>query len=274
MKTPILKSLAIAIVSVGLLTIVGTTSCKKATDTTTEESVAADNTTAEANFSDESRIVDVAAIENGLGKTNGTCPAVTVDTLATPHSLTLDFGTVNCTGADGKARRGKIIVTWTGRYRQSGTVITHTFDNFYQNDNKIEGTKTVTNMGLNNAGHMYFTVVISNAKITRANGKIISWTSTRTREWIQGENTLSVADDIYSLTGSASGTDGNGNAFSVTITKALTIDFSCVYHLTSGTIDITPAGKATRTIDYGNGACDDDATLTVGTKTIAFKIKR
>lgn len=273
MKTPILKTLAIAIVSIGLLALVAT-SCRKNTDSATEESVAADNSTAEANFSDESRIVDVAAVENGLGKTNGTCPAVTVDTISSPHSLTLDFGTVNCTGNDGKARRGKIIVTWTGRYRQPGTVITHTFDNFYQNDNKIEGTKTVTNMGLNAAGHLYFSVAITGAKITRTNGKIISWSSTRTREWIQGANTATVADDIYNITGSASGTDGNGNAFSVNITKALTIDFSCIYHLTSGTIEITPAGKPTRTIDYGNGNCDDDATLTVGSKTIAFKIKR
>ncbi len=273
MKTPIFKTLAISIISLGLLSVV-VTSCRKNADTATEESVAADNSTAEANFSDESRIVDMAAIENGLGKTNSTCPIVTVDTISTPHSMTLDFGTTNCTGTDGKARRGKITVTWTGRYRAAGTVITHTYTDFFQNDNKIEGTKTVTNMGLNNAGHIYFTIQISNAKITKTNGKIISWSSTRTREWIQGANTASVADDIYSITGNASGTDGSGNAFSMVITKAITVDFSCQYHLISGTVEITPSGKATRVIDYGNGSCDDDATLTVGKKTIAFKIKR
>ncbi|MCX6190149.1 MAG: hypothetical protein NTW54_11235 [Bacteroidetes bacterium] len=58
------------------------------------------------------------------------------------------------------------------------------------------------------------------------------------------------------------------------ITKALITDFSCQFHLVSGTIEITPTGKPTRVIDYGNGNCDDDATLTVGKKTIAFKIKR
>ena len=91
---------------------------------------------------------------------------------------------------------------------------------------------------------------------------------------MQGANTPAVAEDIYNITGSASGTDANGNAFSVAITKALTIDFSCQYHLTAGTIQITPTGKATRVIDYGNGACDDDATLTIGNRTINFKIKR
>ncbi len=273
MKTSILKTFTIGLVSISLLGLV-VTSCQKNSDTATDESVAADNATAEANFSDIARIVDVAAIENGLGKTTGTCPAVTVDTISTPHSMTLDFGTTNCTGADGKLRRGKIIVTWTAKYRQSGTVITLTFVDFYQNDNKIEGTKTVTNNGLNNAGHIYFTVQVTNAKITKASGKIISWNSTRTREWIQGANTPAVADDIYNITGSASGTDANSNAYSMTITKALTIDFSCQYHLTSGTIEVTPTGKATRVIDYGNGNCDDDATLTVGKKTIAFKIKR
>lgn len=273
MKLSLFKTLSILFLSFVLLGLVAT-SCNKNTDTVTDESVAADNATAEANFSDESRIVDVAAIENGLGKTNGTCPAVTVDTLSTPHSMTLDFGPSNCTGADGKLRRGKIIITWSGRYRQAGTVITHSYVDFYQNNNKIEGTKTVTNMGLNNAGHIYFTVQITNAKVTKVNGKIISWSSTRTREWIQGSNTPAVSDDIYSITGSATGTDANGNSFSMLITKALITDFSCQFHLVSGTIEITPTGKPTRVIDYGNGNCDDDATLTVGKKTIAFKIKR
>lgn len=272
MKSSLFKTLLIALFSVALLGIVNT-SCRK-TETANDESIAADNATAEAHFSDIDRVVDIAAIENGLMKTNGTCPTVTIDTVSTPRSMTLDFGTTNCTGADGKTRRGKIIVTWTGRYRNPGTVITHTFDNYYQNDNKIEGTKTVTNKGVNNAGHLYFEVVVSNAKITKTTGKVISWSSTRTREWMQGANTPAVADDIYSITGSASGTDAGGNAFTVTITKALTIDFSCQYHLTAGTIQVTPTGKATRVIDYGNGACDDDATLTIGNRTINFKIKR
>jgi hypothetical protein len=271
MKPSILKTLMIAGFSLLLASLINT-SCRK-TDTDAEQSIAADNATAEANFSDIARIVDNAASESGLGKTNSTCPTVTIDSTSNPRTMTLDFGTVNCTGADGKARRGVIVVTWTGRYRSQGTVITHTFNNFYQNDNKIEGTKTVTNMGLNNAGHLTFNVVISNAKITKADGKVISWNSTRTREWIQGSNTPNVSDDIYQITGSASGVDGKGNAFTMNVTKAITVDFSCKYHLTSGTIEITPQGKATRVIDYGNGSCDDDATLTVGKKTIAFKIK-
>ncbi len=273
MKTSILKTLAISIVSIVLLGII-VTSCRKNEDTTTEESVASDNAIAEANFSDLSRIIDAAAIENGVWKTNGTCPAVTIDTLSTPHKMTLDFGSTNCTGADGKQRRGKIIVTWTGRYREPGTIITHSFVDFFQNDNKIEGSKTVTNKGINNAGHLVFEVVIANAKITKSTGKVISWNSVRTREWIQGANTPSVGDDKYSITGSATGTDANGNAYSMNITKALSIDFSCQYHLVSGTIEVTPAGKLARVIDYGNGACDDNASLTVGRKTIAFKIKR
>jgi hypothetical protein len=273
MKTSILKTISISILSIFLLVVVAS-SCNKNTDSATEESVAADNSTAEANFSDEARIVDAAAIESGLGKTNGSCPTITLDTMSTPHKMILDFGATNCIGADGKTRRGQIIITWTGRYREAGTIITHTYVDFFQNDNKIEGTKTVTNNGINNAGHLYFSVIITNAKITKTNGKVISWNSNRTREWIQGANTPTISDDIYNITGSASGTDGNGNAFSVNITKALNVDFGCQYHLTSGTIEITPAGKPTRVVDYGNGSCDDDATITVGKKTIDFKIKR
>jgi hypothetical protein len=43
--------------------------------------------------------------------------------------------------------------------------------------------------------------------------------------------------------------------------------------MTSGTVDVTPDGFKTRTVDFGNGACDDDATYTVNGQTISFKLK-
>ena len=85
---------------------------------------------------------------------------ITHDTTSNPNVLTVDYGTSNCDCNDGKTRRGKIITTYTGAYLAPGTVITHTTDNYYVNDIKIEGTKTVTNMGLNNNNQPYFNVQI------------------------------------------------------------------------------------------------------------------
>lgn len=268
------QKIGMAILLIGLSAVaLNLSSCRKA-EQEDDQQFGIDQSTADALFSDQDNAVDEAANSIGLFKTNGTCPTVTFDTTSNPKVMTLDFGATNCTGNDGKARRGKIIVTWTGKYRQAGTVITHSFDNFYQNDNKIEGTKTVTNMGLNSSNNPSFSVVIANAKITRTDGSSISWSSTRTREWIAGSSTPGIQDDKYSITGGGSGVNKNGDSFTSTITTPLIIDFSCKYHLVSGVMEIVPNGKVKRTIDYGNGSCDDDAVLTVGKKTYNIKIKR
>jgi len=80
---------------------------------------ASDNARAEDAFSDMLAQVDKAVEDNGL---RDQCdPVVTFDTTATPRTITLDFGDVNCTAANGRLRRGRILVSYTGRYREPGT---------------------------------------------------------------------------------------------------------------------------------------------------------
>jgi hypothetical protein len=37
----------------------------------------------------------------------------------------------------------------------------------------------------------------------------------------------------------------------------------CRRHFTQGVLEHSPSGKATRYINYGNGACDDQAVVTI-----------
>jgi hypothetical protein len=85
---------------------------------------------------------------------------ITLDTINSVKTVTVDYGTSNCDCNDGKTRRGKIVTTFTGQYFAPGTVITHTPVDYYVNDIKYDGTKTVTNMGLNGTGQPYFNVQI------------------------------------------------------------------------------------------------------------------
>jgi hypothetical protein len=49
------------------------------------------------------------------------------------------------------------------------------------------------------------------------------------------------------------------------------VDLSCLLRrITKGTVELNPEGKNTRTIDFGNVECDNEATVTVNGKT--FKI--
>jgi hypothetical protein len=53
------------------------------------------------------------------------------------------------------------------------------------------------------------------------------------------------------------------------ITAPLISKMTCE-HFVSGIVDITPAAEPIRTLNYGNGECDDKATVTVS--GITFEI--
>ena len=191
---------------------------------------------------------------------------ITLDTTSTTRSITIDWGTANCDCNDGKQRRGKIITTFTGKYRDSGTVITHTPVDYYVNDNKISGTKTVTNMGTNSNGQPFFNIAI-NGSVTMSDGDVFTYSSNRVRTWVAGYNTLlTFIDDEYDITGSTTASSTNGNGYTANITSPLNIKVGCGY-IRKGTVEITPTGKPVRVIDYGTGTCDASFTITVNGHT-------
>ena len=266
----------VAIVSTSILS-----SCKKKSkdeEKDTDTGAASDQSLASSSANDMTSIADEAgrnynvssfrtASPDGLLSTS--CASVTVDTLAAAKTITVNFGTTNCTCNDGRNRRGILILSFTGKYRDSLTVITVTPQNYFVNDNQVTGSKTITNKGHNAANHLVYEIN-ANIQIIKASGAgTISWQSVRQREWITGESTPSWNDDMYSITGNASGTTANGNTFTSVITSPLirNMSFGCRRHFTQGTLEHTPSGKATRYIDYGNGACDDQATVTINGNT-------
>ena len=241
--------------------------CRKEDDEVAEPSfdytTSQDNAKADDYFNDMMLQVDVAATDNGLRGTDEACaPTVTIDLGAMPHTMIVDFGSADCTSPYGRARRGVLFVTFTGAYNEEGTVITITPQNYYVNHNRLEGVMTVTNMGQNAAHQPYFNVTVDGT-ITLVNG---GWTAThhsqRVRTWIAGSDTPIWTDDAYAITGSGNGVNRNGLPYTFSITNALHVNWGCPY-ITQGTLDVTPQGLPTRTIDYGNGACDGTFTVTV-----------
>ena len=200
-----------------------------------------------------------------------TCATVSIDTAYATNGangrITIDFGETNCEGKDGRNRRGIIYVEYTGKYRSPGTKITTTFDNFFVNDNQIEGTKVVETQSRD-----VYNVTVSNAKITFTDNTTITWESTRTRTWVEG-NELTIADalniwnDVYEINGTASGVGRYGRSFTVDIDQ-LTLKLECwlsaIFAPVSGTITVTPEGFNDRVLDYGDGTCDKKGTLTIG----------
>jgi hypothetical protein len=194
---------------------------------------------------------------------------ITIDTTSSPKSVTVDYGSSNCTCNDGKTRRGKIITTFTGQYIAPGTIITHTPVDYYVNDVKYEGTKTVQNMGLNASGQPFFNVQIDGTA-TLESGEVVDYTSTRVRTWTNGFNTLlNRFDDEYDITGTSEASFSSGEGYTGNTTSPIHIKVGCGFPV-SGTLDITPTGKPVRQINYGDGTCDYSFTVTVSGYTFTI----
>lgn len=258
--------------------------CKKDTEDN-DTSAAGDNAFAESTFNDVTNISDEAGYSGALsnyrlGGNEGiltSCATVTFDSLVSTDqdTIKIDFGSTNCTGNDGRNRRGIIYVYYTGAYRDSASVHTIAFSNYYVNDNQILGTKTVTNMGHNGSGNLVYSIYVNGSVVLANNGGTVTWTSQRQREWTQGESTMAWNDDVYSVTGSASGVSADGHSFTVSITSPLirVMSIGCRRHFVSGVFVLTPDNKPARTVDFGPGTCDDICTVTIQNHTYTIHMR-
>jgi len=226
-----------------------------------------DHLFAEQTFNDVGRIVEEGFLSSGINKSCASYQLMNADT-ANADTLIINFGTTNCLH-NAKLRKGKLIITYTGKYRDSLAVMTTTFDNYYVNNNLVQGERIVTNQGRNNKGNMWFTIEVNNASIGTNNGTI-NWNANRTREWVNGNATyFDITDDQYKITGSANGTGVNNNSFSMEITDTLNIDLGCLPScvIKSGTAKISPNGYADRIINYGDSLCDCNFDVTINGNT-------
>lgn len=269
------KILTAAILCTALIATTALQSCKKDRDTTTDE--ATNQALAEGTYNDVHNMADQASTTGTINYKDAADQGILSTVIITrdstgpggQYTTTIDFGTTDQLCADGRKRRGKIIINHTGRYWAQGTVITITFDNYYVNDNKVLGTKTLTNGGVNAQGQPFFNVNVNGSIELANNGGTITWNSQRTRTYLAGYTTPGYLwDDKIQITGSASGTTASGNTYSATITNPLIRDFTCPsgagrWHFVQGTIVLSVTGRSDRTLDYGSGTCDNLATFTV-----------
>ncbi len=181
--------------------------------------------------------------------------------------LTIDFGDTNCLCKDGLYRRGRIVIHHEGKYRTEGAVLTITLEDYYVNNNHVQGTKTITNLG-NRSGNFKYSFSVTGASIEFTDGSVRSWSKTATIERVAGEGTLTPWDDEFIVTGSSSGTNRKGIDFTATTTTPLKkkITLGCARNFVSGVVTITNSNGNTLVLDYdpyNNEACDKVATVSI-----------
>ena len=210
-----------------------------------------------------------AAEPADLGRVAGSCVTRTYD--AATRTLTLDFGTTNCVGPNGVARRGKIVAVFSGPYRQAGATVTITLVNYYRNDNLHTGTRTITNLGQGS-----WSLDVQNASITTTAGTH-SWASQRVYTRTAGFGTRTISDDEYSVTGQTSGTNRKGVSYTATVQQPLIKKFQagCARTFVAGTVKVLTSKEKELLLNYdptGTQACDNIATITVNGNTRTIRV--
>ncbi|HRG00566.1 MAG TPA: hypothetical protein PKZ75_05590 [Bacteroidia bacterium] len=281
------------ILSVTLLfsALVALNSCKKKTEVDNETQSVVDNAICEQQFMAITPVVNEKGInQSGIKRTSASCgtwsilgaisgtntPNVATDTLDSngdgfydngPVSFQIDYGT-GCLSFDNLSfKTGIIKITSAKRWSAYNNPVTIDLLNYKVNNITYSGQIIITRND-----SVTLTTQVINGHCTDGSWNI-DYEGTKVIKQIGGYSTKNTeADDIISIDGSSSGKNREGRAFTTSITSSLIKKSNCKY-ITSGTLELTPEGFKTRTVDFGNGTCDDDATYTVNGSTVSFKLR-
>ena len=138
---------------------------------------------------------------------------------------------------------------------EQSAAFTATYEDFYVGTIKINGTRTFSINGNMDQNTISFSVT-SNISVEMEDESVLSETGTKTFSFTFGEDLQSSS---FSLSGSWT-VQADGNTYVVETTSDLQGDLSCE-HLTSGSMIISKNGLQV-TVDFGDGECDDKATVT------------
>ena len=232
------------LLSFALLSLLLFTACQKEEKLNDQEQTqqiiisTEDHTAAEDLYQNVEDQVDEAIETRGGG---GDCPTVTAtpDWQTYPRTVTIDFGD-GCVGADGRTRKGQI---------------------------KIEGSRNWTNQGYDANGNITLSRTVADGRITYPDGTSATWESNGyLTQTAGGQTPLNFFDNVFQITGSASGINREGVPFQVVIDDALVKDKICPWFV-SGILTLT-VDNVDVSVDYGSGNCDNRAVLTLpnGTK--------
>ncbi|HCF64021.1 MAG TPA: hypothetical protein DEU93_07590 [Chitinophagaceae bacterium] len=189
------------------------------------------------------------------------CATVTVTPLVGfPKTVLIDFGT-GCTDPRGITRSGSITVVISDSLRRPGSQSVMTFQNYFVQGFKKEGTITWTNTSI--PGRKSWSREVVNGKITIPSGtRFWMHESMRDVEQVAGVQTPRlILDDAFVTTGYGSVTNPGNITRTDTIVTPLHKAVSCD-NIDRGTVRFTGPNHVAL-LDFGNGTCDRIATISI-----------
>ena len=182
-------------------------------------------------------------------------------------TITVDYGD-GCEGPRGRVRKGRVIINYEGDRFTEGSFRTVTFEDFFVDEAQIEGTKTHTVTTVDSDNGIYATTMtLTGGKITFEDGTSYTREATKLRTRFRGLG----LENYTTVSSSASGLNRQGVAYAMNTTEDLVFKRACrferIFVPVSG-VKVRTVGDATVTIDYGDGSCDNLATVTRADGTV------
>ena len=196
-----------------------------------------------------------------------TCATFTTVLVDGTWTRTIDFGSAGCTLPNGNVLKGKIIISFSNDFTSKSRTLLYRFVDFYHNGKLLQGNKSITyeskSTELLATEHPVMTFTVD-MKITFDDGKVYSRTGTTVKETIEGNETpLNWEDNVFLVTGNSATSLANGDTVTTVITTPLRYITSCKLPFpVSGIVSITK-NTSVGTLDFGDGKCDNLATLTI-----------
>lgn len=189
------------------------------------------------------------------------CPSISIahhGSSRFPQTIRIEYGN-GCKGKRDHNISGTIILYKPSAWLQDESNRSITFENFSMDGVAISGSKTMSFDGINK-GIFNFSVS-SDLSFTWSDGYWVHRVQNTTRSFIAGIDTPENEDDnTLEITGTTTDTDSNGIVLVKKITQPLLALAGCNYFV-SGTTEISQNNELLFVFDYGQGHCDNKATI-------------
>ncbi len=199
------------------------------------------------------------------GNILGNCAIVTVTGNFPSKNIKIDFGT-GCTSPAGVTRKGIINIVLTDSLRKTGSTSTVTFENYFVNGFKKEGTVIWTNTTVTGSGTPGWRRQVQNGKITTPAGSFWLHTADINITQTAGAATPNnLTDDIFSINGSRTVTNPAGKTRTSATLTALQKKTACS-NIDKGSLQVQGPNHVA-VIDFGDGTCNNTATISINGST-------
>jgi len=255
-------------------------SCKEDDENMTEQEevqIANESSSSESVTDEELQAIEEEiALNPEGGRIAGTgCAIVTWNKSA--KTVTLDFGD-GCAGIYGRERSGKIIVTYGGEFGDHLANRVITFENYFVNNRQITGSIELRDFNTNEDGDLTATRKRIDLAIHFPDGNKFTSNGSTTITWSEGGGDDDLMNDVLSITGSYTGVSTRGRTVTHTILEPVVVSYACYanggFARIAGKKELRISGnrERVRTVDFGDGTCDETITVTINGREYTLTI--